>query len=195
MSTERVTLTTRYKAGRLSLHAVISQASQRTPLLHLLGGLLFVFFFLFSFFVVVEILHLNSISPLVVSVVLISSRSFGFTQRLLSCLEHQVITPPPHPLTPFAVFCSKERQRVGPGCRQGGNMSRFDMKDFGEAAPFLRKSELEQLTVQTIAFDGRPPSPCTISNSTHTHTKKRYCDTLWGSSKKKKTTTIQCQKS
>ncbi|XP_077581880.1 myosin, heavy chain 7B, cardiac muscle, beta a [Stigmatopora nigra] len=34
-------------------------------------------------------------------------------------------------------------------------MSRFDMKDFGEAAPFLRKSELEQLAVQTVAFDGK----------------------------------------
>lgn len=35
-------------------------------------------------------------------------------------------------------------------------MSRFDMKDFGEAAPFLRKSDLELLAAQTIAFDGRP---------------------------------------
>ncbi|XP_061543315.1 myosin, heavy chain 7B, cardiac muscle, beta a isoform X2 [Phycodurus eques] len=34
-------------------------------------------------------------------------------------------------------------------------MSSFDMKDFGEAAPFLRKSDLEQLTAQTIAFDGK----------------------------------------
>lgn len=35
-------------------------------------------------------------------------------------------------------------------------MSRFDVKEFGEAASFLRKSELEQLTAQTVAFDGRP---------------------------------------
>ncbi|XP_061689764.1 myosin, heavy chain 7B, cardiac muscle, beta a [Syngnathoides biaculeatus] len=34
-------------------------------------------------------------------------------------------------------------------------MSSFDMKEFGEAAPFLRKSDLEQLTAQTIAFDGK----------------------------------------
>ncbi|XP_057703268.1 myosin, heavy chain 7B, cardiac muscle, beta a isoform X2 [Corythoichthys intestinalis] len=34
-------------------------------------------------------------------------------------------------------------------------MSRFDMKDFGEAAPFLRKSEMEQMAVQTVAFDGK----------------------------------------
>ncbi|KAM9798824.1 myosin, heavy chain 7B, cardiac muscle, beta a [Syngnathus typhle] len=34
-------------------------------------------------------------------------------------------------------------------------MSRFDKREFGEAAPFLRKSELEQLTAQTIAFDGK----------------------------------------
>lgn len=35
-------------------------------------------------------------------------------------------------------------------------MSRFDTREFGDAAPFLRKSELELLTAQTIAFDGRP---------------------------------------
>lgn len=35
-------------------------------------------------------------------------------------------------------------------------MSRFDMKEFGEAAPFLRKSELELLAAHTVAFDGRP---------------------------------------
>lgn len=34
-------------------------------------------------------------------------------------------------------------------------MSRFDMKEFGEAAPFLRKSELELLTAHTVPFDGR----------------------------------------
>ncbi|XP_070707481.1 myosin, heavy chain 7B, cardiac muscle, beta a [Pempheris klunzingeri] len=34
-------------------------------------------------------------------------------------------------------------------------MSRFDMKEFGEAAPFLRKSELELLAAHTIAFDGK----------------------------------------
>lgn len=34
-------------------------------------------------------------------------------------------------------------------------MLRFDTKDFGEAAPFLRKSDLELLTSRTIAFDGR----------------------------------------
>lgn len=35
-------------------------------------------------------------------------------------------------------------------------MSRYDMKDFGEAAPFLRKTDLELMAVQTVAFDGRP---------------------------------------
>lgn len=35
-------------------------------------------------------------------------------------------------------------------------MSRFDMKEFGEAAQFLRKSELELLAAHTIPFDGRP---------------------------------------
>lgn len=34
-------------------------------------------------------------------------------------------------------------------------MSRFDMKEFGDAAPFLRKSDLELLAAQTIAFDGK----------------------------------------
>lgn len=34
-------------------------------------------------------------------------------------------------------------------------MSRFDMKEFGEAGPFLRKSELELLAAQTLAFDGK----------------------------------------
>lgn len=34
-------------------------------------------------------------------------------------------------------------------------MSRFDMKEFGEAAPFLRKSELELLTAHTVPFDGK----------------------------------------
>lgn len=35
-------------------------------------------------------------------------------------------------------------------------MSRFDTKEFGEAAPFLRKSDLELLALQTMPFDGRP---------------------------------------
>lgn len=35
-------------------------------------------------------------------------------------------------------------------------MSRFDTKEFGEAAPFLRKSDLELLAAHTVAFDGRP---------------------------------------
>ncbi|NP_001311408.1 myosin, heavy chain 7B, cardiac muscle, beta a isoform X3 [Danio rerio] len=35
-------------------------------------------------------------------------------------------------------------------------MSRMlDMKEFGEAAPFLRKSDLELLAAQTVAFDGK----------------------------------------
>uniref|UniRef100_A0A4W4FDA0 Myosin, heavy chain 7B, cardiac muscle, beta a n=1 Tax=Electrophorus electricus TaxID=8005 RepID=A0A4W4FDA0_ELEEL len=35
-------------------------------------------------------------------------------------------------------------------------MSRMlDMKDFGEAAPYLRKSDLELLAAQTVAFDGK----------------------------------------
>ncbi|KAI3370408.1 hypothetical protein L3Q82_025175 [Scortum barcoo] len=34
-------------------------------------------------------------------------------------------------------------------------MSRFDMKEFGEAAPFLRKSDLELLATHTVAFDGK----------------------------------------
>uniref|UniRef100_A0A671W074 Myosin-7B n=1 Tax=Sparus aurata TaxID=8175 RepID=A0A671W074_SPAAU len=34
-------------------------------------------------------------------------------------------------------------------------MSRYDMKEFGEAAPFLRKTDLELLAAQTIAFDGK----------------------------------------
>ncbi|KAM4613582.1 myosin, heavy chain 7B, cardiac muscle, beta a [Polymixia lowei] len=34
-------------------------------------------------------------------------------------------------------------------------MSRFDMKEFGEAGPFLRKTDLELLAAQTIAFDGK----------------------------------------
>ena len=29
-----------------------------------------------------------------------------------------------------------------------------DMNEFGEAAPFLRKTELELLAAQTLAFDG-----------------------------------------
>uniref|UniRef100_A0A672ZI80 Myosin, heavy chain 7B, cardiac muscle, beta a n=1 Tax=Sphaeramia orbicularis TaxID=375764 RepID=A0A672ZI80_9TELE len=41
------------------------------------------------------------------------------------------------------------------GRRGAVNMSRFDMKEFGEAGPFLRKSELELLAAQTIAFDGK----------------------------------------
>uniref|UniRef100_A0A3Q4N9J0 Myosin, heavy chain 7B, cardiac muscle, beta a n=1 Tax=Neolamprologus brichardi TaxID=32507 RepID=A0A3Q4N9J0_NEOBR len=34
-------------------------------------------------------------------------------------------------------------------------MSRFDVKEFGEASPFLRKSDLELLALQTTAFDGK----------------------------------------
>ncbi|KAM7423236.1 hypothetical protein PAMA_011003 [Pampus argenteus] len=34
-------------------------------------------------------------------------------------------------------------------------MSRFDMREFGEAAPFLRKSDQELLVAQTVAFDGK----------------------------------------
>lgn len=34
-------------------------------------------------------------------------------------------------------------------------MPHFDTKEFGEAAPYLRKSDLELLTSRTIAFDGR----------------------------------------
>ncbi|XP_034548994.1 myosin, heavy chain 7B, cardiac muscle, beta a [Notolabrus celidotus] len=34
-------------------------------------------------------------------------------------------------------------------------MSRFDTKEFGEAAPFLRKSDLELLAAHTIPFDGK----------------------------------------
>uniref|UniRef100_A0A668S5L7 Myosin-7B n=1 Tax=Oreochromis aureus TaxID=47969 RepID=A0A668S5L7_OREAU len=34
-------------------------------------------------------------------------------------------------------------------------MSRFDLNEFGEASPFLRKSDLELLAVQTAAFDGK----------------------------------------
>ncbi|XP_016120560.1 myosin-15-like [Sinocyclocheilus grahami] len=35
-------------------------------------------------------------------------------------------------------------------------MSRLlDMKEFGEAAPFLRKTDLELLAAQTVAFDGK----------------------------------------
>lgn len=34
-------------------------------------------------------------------------------------------------------------------------MSRFDVKEFGEASPFLRKSDLELLAMQTTAFDGK----------------------------------------
>lgn len=33
-------------------------------------------------------------------------------------------------------------------------MPLFDVKEFGEAAPFLRKTDLELLAVQTVAFDG-----------------------------------------
>lgn len=35
-------------------------------------------------------------------------------------------------------------------------MSRFDMKEFGEAAPFLRKTDLQLMAARTVAFDGRP---------------------------------------
>ncbi|XP_042359275.1 myosin, heavy chain 7B, cardiac muscle, beta a [Plectropomus leopardus] len=34
-------------------------------------------------------------------------------------------------------------------------MSRYDMKDFGEAAPFLRKTDLELMAAHTVPFDGK----------------------------------------
>ncbi|XP_075997481.1 myosin, heavy chain 7B, cardiac muscle, beta a [Genypterus blacodes] len=34
-------------------------------------------------------------------------------------------------------------------------MSRYDTSEFGEAAPFLRKTDMELLAAQTIAFDGK----------------------------------------
>lgn len=34
-------------------------------------------------------------------------------------------------------------------------MSRFDMREFGEAASFLRKSDLELLTTHTVSIDGK----------------------------------------
>lgn len=34
-------------------------------------------------------------------------------------------------------------------------MSRFDRMEFGEAAPYLRKSDLELLTSHAVPFDGR----------------------------------------
>uniref|UniRef100_A0A6Q2YKK3 Myosin, heavy chain 7B, cardiac muscle, beta a n=1 Tax=Esox lucius TaxID=8010 RepID=A0A6Q2YKK3_ESOLU len=34
-------------------------------------------------------------------------------------------------------------------------MSRFDANEFGEAGPFLRKTDLELLAAQTVAFDGK----------------------------------------
>ncbi|XP_071773558.2 myosin, heavy chain 7B, cardiac muscle, beta a [Centroberyx gerrardi] len=34
-------------------------------------------------------------------------------------------------------------------------MPRFDTQEFGEAAPFLRKTDLELLAAQTVAFDGK----------------------------------------
>uniref|UniRef100_A0A667XW88 Myosin-7B n=1 Tax=Myripristis murdjan TaxID=586833 RepID=A0A667XW88_9TELE len=34
-------------------------------------------------------------------------------------------------------------------------MPRFDTKEFGEAAPFLRKTDLELLAAQTVSFDGK----------------------------------------
>lgn len=33
----------------------------------------------------------------------------------------------------------------------------LDMKEFGEAAPYLRKSYTEQLKLQTVPFDGKSP--------------------------------------
>lgn len=41
----------------------------------------------------------------------------------------------------------------------------LDMSEFGEAAPYLRKSYTEQLKLQTIPFDGKSPrllstAPC-----------------------------------
>ncbi|KAG7229656.1 hypothetical protein INR49_012700 [Caranx melampygus] len=48
------------------------------------------------------------------------------------------------------------RPGFGEGHRRGvATMSRFDMKEFGEAAPFLRKTDMELLTVQTVAFEGK----------------------------------------
>ena len=35
-------------------------------------------------------------------------------------------------------------------------MSRFDSNMFGEAGPFLRKTDLELMAAQGIAFDGNP---------------------------------------
>lgn len=37
-------------------------------------------------------------------------------------------------------------------------MSLLDMSEFGEAAPYLRKSYTEQLKLQTIPFDGKSPA-------------------------------------
>lgn len=49
-----------------------------------------------------------------------------------------------------------------PSLSQLDKMSLLDMSEFGEAAPYLRKSYTEQLKLQTIPFDGESPGlPCT----------------------------------
>lgn len=54
-------------------------------------------------------------------------------------------------------------------------MSRYDMKEFGEAASFLRKSELELLSAHTVAFDGKPNKE---GSKKKTHKKKlEHCRT------------------
>lgn len=35
-------------------------------------------------------------------------------------------------------------------------MPHFDTKEFGDAAQFLRKTDLELMATHTVAFDGRP---------------------------------------
>ena len=44
-------------------------------------------------------------------------------------------------------------------------MSRFDTREFGEAAPYLRKSDLELLTKHALPFDGRERWSKLISNT------------------------------
>lgn len=44
-----------------------------------------------------------------------------------------------------------------PSLPRPDKMSLLDMSEFGEAAPFLRKSYTEQLKLQTIPFDGESP--------------------------------------
>lgn len=45
-----------------------------------------------------------------------------------------------------------------PSVPQLDKMSLLDMSEFGEAAPYLRKSYTEQLKLQTIPFDGKSPA-------------------------------------